>query len=67
MKIERYKSIFYQFDTLEKQEYIDLVFDSNLYYENGIYRTPTIMNLLSINYFRMRDLGVMIVNKKGMI
>lgn len=31
------KSLFHQFDTMEKREFIDLVFDSNLYYENGIY------------------------------
>ncbi len=35
------KSVYHQFETLEKREFIDLVFDSNLYYENDIYRTPT--------------------------
>jgi len=58
------KSVYHKFDTQEKREFIDLVFDSNLYYENGIYRTPTMMNLLSTNYLKMRDLGVMIVDKK---
>lgn len=58
------KAIFHEFDTLEKREFIDLVFDSNLYYENGIYRTPTMMSILSINYLKMRELGVMIVDKK---
>ncbi len=58
------KSVYHKFDTLEKREFIDLVFDSNLYYENGIYRTPTMMNMLSLNYLKMRDLGVMIVDKK---
>ncbi len=58
------KSVFNKFDTLEKREFINLVFDSNLYYENGIYRTPTMLSLLSINYLKMRELGVMIVDKK---
>ena len=58
------KSVYHEFDTLEKREFIELVFDSNLYYENGMYRTPTMMNLLSINYLKMRELGVMDVDKK---
>ena len=58
------KSIYHKFDTLEKREFIELVFDSNLYYENGMYRTPTMMNLLSINYLKMRELGVLDVDKK---
>ncbi len=56
--------MFHQFDTLEKREFIDLVFDSNLYYENGIYRTPSMMNILSFNYLKMRYLYIMIVDKK---
>lgn len=27
-------------DTLQKREFVKMVFDSNLYYEKGIYRTP---------------------------
>ena len=36
-------------NTLEKREFVKLVFDSNLYYENGIYRTPTMLNAFSCN------------------
>ncbi|MCA5004963.1 recombinase family protein [Sphingobacterium bovistauri] len=32
-------------DTLQKREFVKMVFDSNLYYENGIYRTPTMLDL----------------------
>ncbi len=58
------KSTYHKFDTLEKREFIDLVFDSNLYYENGMYRTPTMMNILSSKRLKMRELEVLIVNKK---
>jgi DNA invertase Pin-like site-specific DNA recombinase/uncharacterized protein Veg len=30
-------------DTLQKREFVKMVFDNNLYYENGIYRTPTML------------------------
>lgn len=42
-------------DTLRKREFVNLVFDSNLYYKNGIYRTPTMMRMLSHNHLIMRD------------
>ncbi len=58
------KSTYHKFDTLEKREFIDLVFDSNLYYENGMYRTPTMKNILSSKRLKMRELEVLIVNKK---
>ena len=49
------KSVYHKFDTLEKREVIDFVFDSNLYYESGIYQTPTILNILSDNRLKMKD------------
>lgn len=58
------KVAFHKFDTLEKREFIDLVFDSNLYYENGMYRTPTMLNILSTNHLKMRELGILHVDKK---
>ena len=41
-----------------------MVFDSNLYYENGIYRTPTIFRLLSHNRLKMKEKGLLIYEKK---
>ncbi len=54
-------------DTLEKREFLDMVFDSNLYYEKGIYRTPTMIDELSNNILEMKELGVLVVEKKGRI
>ena len=39
-------------DTLQKREFINLVFDNNLNYENGIYRTPTMLNIFSHNHLK---------------
>ncbi len=41
-----------------------MVFDSNLYYENGTYRTPTMMELLTHNTLKMKEKELLIYNKK---
>lgn len=51
-------------DTLRKRDFVKMVFDSNLYYENGIYRTPTMLELLSRNASKMEGKGYLIYNKK---
>lgn len=51
-------------DTLQKRQFVNLVFDSNLYYENGVYRTPTMMGLLSHNHVTMKEKGLLIYEKK---
>ncbi len=40
------------------------MFDSNLYYESGIYRTPTMLGFLSHNHLRMRERNLLIYEKK---
>ncbi len=51
-------------DTRQKREFVNLVFDSNLYYRNGIYRTPAIMDIFSHNYLKIREKGYLIYEKK---
>lgn len=51
-------------DILQKREFVNLVFDSNLYYHNGIYRTPTMMNIFSHNYLKMKEKGCLLYEKK---
>jgi site-specific DNA recombinase len=51
-------------DTICKQEFVKLGFDNNLYYENGIYRTPTMLDCLSRNYLKMKDKGLLVFDKK---
>lgn len=58
------KFVYTKSDTLEKQELIRLGFDNNLYYQEGIYRTPTMIDLLSHNSHVMREKGVLIYKKR---
>src|SRR5690606_15181796 len=51
-------------DTLQKREFVNRVFDSNMYYENGIYRTPTMLDLASHNHLKMKEKGLLIYEKK---
>jgi len=51
-------------DTLRKREFVNLVFDSNLYYQDGIYRTPTMLGVLSHNHLIMKEKGLLIYEKK---
>lgn len=50
--------------TLQKREFVNKVFDGNLYYQEGIYRTPTMLELLSHNASKMEEKGYLIYNKK---
>ncbi len=58
------KHVYSRADTLQKREFVNMVFDSNLYYENGIYRTPTMLGLLSHNHLKMKEKGLLIYEKK---
>lgn len=51
-------------ETLDKQELVRLGFDNNLYYQNGLYRTPTMIEELSHNYLIMKEKGLLIYEKK---
>lgn len=51
-------------DTLQKREFVNMVFDGNLYYEQGIYRTPTMMDILSHSASKMEEKGYLIYQKK---
>ena len=51
-------------DVFGKREFVNLVFDSNLYYEQGIYRTPTMMSIFSFNHLKMKEEGLLVYEKK---
>ena len=56
---------FYQISEIEdKQQLVNLVFDSNLYYKEGIYRTPTMMGVFTHNTQKMREKGLLIYEKE---
>jgi hypothetical protein len=49
------KYVYTQADTMQKREFISMVFDNNFYYQEGIYRTPTMMDMFSHNSFQMKE------------
>lgn len=58
------KHIYNKSDVLQKREFVNMVFDGNLYYEKGIYRTPTMLSILSHNASKMEEKGYLIYKKK---
>jgi len=54
-------------DILTKQEFIKVGFDSNLYYENGVYRTPTMLSCLHYKYLKMRIKTLFIMKKRDFL
>ncbi|MCT1523827.1 recombinase family protein [Sphingobacterium hotanense] len=51
-------------DTMQKRDFINRVFDNNLYYKEGIYRTPTMLRLFTHNALKMSEKGLLIYEKK---
>ena len=56
--------VYAQADTVHKREFVSMVFDNNLYYQDGIYRTPTMMDMFSHNSLLMKEKGCLIYEKK---
>jgi site-specific DNA recombinase len=56
--------VFSKSNTLQKREFISMVFDNNLYYQEGIYRTPTMRSVFTHNTPLMKEKGCLIYEKK---
>lgn len=63
-KLSDLEFIFIKTSALEKQELVRLGFEQNLYYQGGMYRTPTMVELLSHNSHKMRELHLLDYTKK---
>ncbi len=63
-KLTDLEFVFNKTNALEKQELINMVFDQKLYYQEGMYRTPTMIDLLSHNCLIMREKGLLDYQKK---
>lgn len=59
------KFVYTTADIIGKLGFIKLVFDSNLYYQQGIYRTPTMIEIFAYNALKMSEKGYLIYEKKG--
>ena len=63
-KLSDLEFVFNNTTALEKQELVNLGFERNLYYQDGVYRTPTMIDLLAHNTHIMREKGLLIYEKK---
>lgn len=63
-KLEDLGHIYKNISVLDKQEMLRQEFDSNLYYQEGMYRTPTMLDFLSHNSQIMRDKGLLDLQEK---
>ena len=59
------KFLFKKCNVSDGQEFLRKVFDVNLYYSEGIYRTPTMLEPFDHNSLQMKEEGVLIYEKKG--
>ncbi len=58
------KYVFSRCSISDKQELLRKGFDANLYYKDGIYRTPTMIETFAHNALRMKEEGVLIYEKE---
>ncbi len=50
--------VYTQANTFQKREFVSMVFDNNLYYQEGIYRTPIMMDIFTHNSWEMKEKGI---------
>lgn len=68
-QIEKLSDLNYRYEktsTINKQQLIKLVFDSQLYYQQGIYRTPYIISFLSHNHLILREKQLLLIDEKAL-
>ncbi len=58
------RHVYHTSDTLQKRGCVHSVFDSNLYYENAIYRTPTMLGLVLRNHLKIKEKYCLFTKKK---
>lgn len=63
-KLSDLEYVFTHSNTLQKQKLVNLGFERNLYYQNGMYRTPTKVEMLSHNHLIMKEKGLLEWHKK---
>ncbi len=59
------KYVYTEADLPGKRELVKLVFDSNLYYFEGIYRTPMMLQMLDHNSLIIKEKWLFFKKKKG--
>jgi len=59
------KFIYKSVSISDGQELLRLGFDRNLFYQGGVYRTPTLIKTLAHNELKLREKGLLFIEKKG--
>jgi hypothetical protein len=68
-QIEKLTDLNYLYEkasTTNKQQLIKLVFDSQLYYLEGVYRTPYIIPSISHNHLILREKQLLLIDEKAL-
>lgn len=65
VKLSDLRAVFQTATVTQKQQLLNHVFDSNLYYQNKVYRTPYIMQVFSHNMRILKEKNLLIVDKKN--
>ena len=58
------KYVYQKLDILQKKDFLKLVFDINLYYQEGIYQTPNMLSVFSSNHLITEEKGLLDYHKK---
>ncbi|MBC9794956.1 recombinase family protein [Sinomicrobium weinanense] len=58
------RHIYASINTIKKRVFVSMVFHNNLYYQNDIYRTPTMMELFTHNHSKMKEKRLLVYEKK---
>ena len=64
-KLSNLKEQWQVMDTVQKQNFIQMVFGSRLEYTGGEYRTPFLHPIFSLNHLKMKSLGLDVYIKKA--
>lgn len=48
-------------NTLQKREFVNWLFNSDLYNQNGLYRKAPMFGILSLNHLKIKEKGLVIL------
>lgn len=63
-KLTNLKQVYHKATTVQKHELLRMVFDSNLYYQNGLYRTTRVIGEFAHNALILQEKGLLEIDEK---
>jgi len=64
-KLTDLRYVYENSDTLQKREFINVGFQRNLYYQDGVFRTPTMLDILAHKRLEMKEKNLLVYEKRG--